>query len=52
LDEALEIASNLDSPKYRAQFNAWRAQARARLDVDAAVSVLDAMAFKYLHAAG
>ncbi|MDG2284667.1 MAG: hypothetical protein P8N43_03940 [Alphaproteobacteria bacterium] len=52
LDEALEIASNLDSPKYRVPFNAWRAQARARLDVDAAVSVLDAMAFKYLHAAG
>jgi len=50
LDEALEAASNLDNPKYRVQFNAWRAQARARLEVDAAVAALEAMAFKYLYA--
>ena len=50
LDEALEATSNLDSPKYRLQFNAWRAQARARLEVDAAVAALEAMSFKYLYA--
>ena len=50
LDEALEAASNLDNPNYRVQFNAWRAQARARLEVDAAVAALEAMAFKYLYA--
>ena len=48
LDEALEATSSLDSPKYRVQFNAWRAQARARLEVDAAVAALEAMAFKYM----
>jgi hypothetical protein len=50
LEEALEIASRLDSPEYRVQFNAWRAQARARLEVDAAVADLETMAFKYLRA--
>jgi DNA repair exonuclease SbcCD ATPase subunit len=50
LDEALEAASSLDSPEYRVQFNAWRAQARARLEVDAAVAALEVMAFKYLYA--
>jgi uncharacterized coiled-coil protein SlyX len=48
LDEALEATSSLDSPKHRVQFNAWRAQARARLEVDTAVAALEAMAFRYL----
>ena len=48
LDEALKEAETLDLPKFRTKFNAWRAQVRARLEVDAAVEVLEAMAFNYL----
>jgi hypothetical protein len=50
LVEALEKAESLDHPKFRTKFNAWRAQVRARLEVDAAVEALEVMAFKYLSA--
>ena len=50
LGEALTKAESLDHPKFRTKLNAWRAQARARLEVDAAVEALEAMAFKYLSA--
>jgi hypothetical protein len=50
LDEALKKAGSLDHPKFRTKLAAWRAQARARLEVDAAAAALEAMAFKYLSA--
>jgi predicted nucleic acid-binding Zn-ribbon protein len=50
LAEALSKAESLDPPKFRTKFNAWRAQVRARLEVDEAVASLEAMAFNHLGA--
>ena len=50
LGEALRKAESLDPPKFRTKFNAWRAQVRARLEVDAAVASLEAVAYKHIGA--